>query len=233
MNFGEPETEEVVTRTHSPLGPSLPARLFAPIDNAHLTNAAFLKEDALLIDFGQSFPSSHPPTNYEPATIPHYLSPEARFDGKMDMSSDIWALACTIFEIRAGFPLFEVFIGGPDEILKEIVATLGKLPEPWWGAFENRHLWFDEDGMPKERERQQTLLPAEKTSIEQKLASIGSGDMPPATGTDGPMIERPGTRLDGVEIQLLRDLLEKMLRYLPQERINISEVVSHPWFTLE
>jgi len=35
--------------------------------------------------------------------------------------------------------LFEAFLGGDDEILKEIVATLGKLPEPWWGA-GNREL---------------------------------------------------------------------------------------------
>ncbi|KAG5649973.1 hypothetical protein H0H81_001274, partial [Sphagnurus paluster] len=214
INFGQPVTEEVVSRDHSPLGPSSPARLFAPIDNSHLTNSTFLQEDTLLIDFGQSFPSLHPPSDYEPATVPHYQSPEARFEGRIDMSSDIWALACTIFEIRAGFPLFEAFLGGPDEILKEVVATLGKLPEPWWGAFENHHLWFDEDGMPKGREFQQVLLPAEKTSIKHKLTSIGSQDLPPATGHDGPMMERPGTRLDEVEIQLLGNLLEKMLRYL-------------------
>lgn len=65
------------------------------------------------------------------------------------MWSDIWALLCTIIEIRAGFALFGAFLGGPDEIQKDIVETLGKLPEPWWSAFENHRLWFDENGMPK------------------------------------------------------------------------------------
>lgn len=148
------------------------------------------------------------------------------------MPSDIWALACAIFEIRAGFPLFEAFLGGDDEICKEIVTTLGKLPEPWWGAFENHHLWFDEDGKPKAQEFQQGLLPAKKTSIKQKLASIGNQDVPLATGNDGTMMELPGSRLEQNEIQLLGDLLEKMLRYRPQDRIKISEVVSHPWFAL-
>ncbi|KAF8957092.1 hypothetical protein BDZ97DRAFT_1763173 [Flammula alnicola] len=110
---------------------------------------------------------------YKPTTVPHYQSPEARFEGRIGMPFDVWALACTIFEIRAGFPLFEAFLGGADEVFKEIVATLGKLPEPWWGMFENHHLWFDEDGKPMARELQ-VLLPVEKTSITQKLASIGS-----------------------------------------------------------
>ncbi|RDB29753.1 Serine/threonine-protein kinase SRPK [Hypsizygus marmoreus] len=233
LNFGEPETEKLATRDGSPPGPHAPAQLIAPIENARLTDSTILQEDILLTDFGQSFSMIGPPKDYEPATVPHYQSPEARFEGRIGAPSDVWALACTIFQIRAGFPLFEAFLGGDDEILKEIVATLGKLPEPWWDAFENHHLWFDEDGMPKARELQQVLLPAEKTSIKQKLESVGGQDALPATGDDGPMMERPGTRLDKMEIQLLGDLLKKMLRYRPQGRIKMREVVAHPWFALE
>ncbi|KAF8810776.1 kinase-like protein [Phlegmacium glaucopus] len=233
LNFGQPETEEIVTCDHRPLGPHAPPRLIAPIDNALLTNSTLLQEDILLIDFGQSFSRFNRPTGYEPASVPQYLSPEARSEGMIGSPSDVWALACMIFEIRAGFPLFEAFPGGNDEVLKEIVSTFGKLPEPWWGAFENRHLWFDEDGKPKATVLQQVLLPAEKTSIKKKLASIGDQDVPPATGDDGPMMERPGTKLDKAEIQVLGDLLEKMLRFRPQDRIKMCEVVAHPWFALE
>jgi serine/threonine protein kinase len=168
-----------------------------------LTNSTLLREDILLIDFEQSF-SSCPPTNYEPATPP--LSVPRRSFRRKD-PSDIWALACTIFQIRAGFPLFEAFLGGDDEILKEIVATLGRLLEPWWGAFENLHLWFDEDGKSKAPKLQQVVLPAKETSIKQKLVSIGDQDEPLVTGDDGPMMERPGTRLDEVKIQVLGDFL--------------------------
>ena len=55
--------------------------------------------------------------------MPHYQSPEARFEGRIDITSDVWALASTIFEICARFSPFEAFLGGDDEILKEIVAT--------------------------------------------------------------------------------------------------------------
>ena len=233
LNFGHPETETMATRDHSPLGIHVPAHLVAPIDNALLTNPNLLQEEIVVIDFGQSFCISRLPTDYEPATVPHYLSPEARFEGNIGAPSDIWALGCTIFEIRAGFPIFETFFGGDDEVLMQTVATLGKLPLPWWNAFENRHLWFDEQGIPKTEELQKVLLHTEKTSIIQKLASIGTDDVPPVTGDDGPMMESRGTRLDECEIELLGDLLQKMLRYRPQDRISITDVISHPWFTFK
>jgi len=47
------------------------------------------------------------------------------------------------------------------------------------------------------------------------------------------MVEPSGTRLDKVEIELLGDLLEKMMRYQAEDRIKISEVVAHPWFAPE
>jgi serine/threonine-protein kinase SRPK3 len=45
-----------------------------------------------------------------------------------------------------------------------------------------------------------------------------------------PVFEKKGTRLKEDEVVLLVDLLEEMLRYLPDERITIEEVVQHPWF---
>ena len=44
------------------------------------------------------------------------------------------------------------------------------------------------------------------------------------------MAERFGTRLGDDEIEVLGDLLEKMLQYRPQDRIKMCEVVAHPWF---
>lgn len=44
------------------------------------------------------------------------------------------------------------------------------------------------------------------------------------------MIETVGTQLVEVEVELLNDLLAKMLKYDPEKRITIQEVVRHPWF---
>ena len=159
--------------------------------------------------------------------MPEYTPPEMYFEEKIGTPADVWGLACTIFQIHAGFPLFSSFL--KRDILKRIVETLGKLPDPWWGAFKERHKWFDEDGNPK------ATGTAKKTSIKQKLAMIGCQSAPPShhrsrSGIiDGPMTER-GTRLDDDEIEVLGDLLEKMLKYRLQDRIKMCEVVAHHWF---
>ena len=41
------------------------------------------------------------------------------------------------------------------EFLKETVEMLGRLPELWWGAaFEQRALWFEENGQPMSEQDQ-------------------------------------------------------------------------------
>jgi len=142
LNLGNPKMDKVRTSDGSPPRPHAPSHLIELIDFAYW-KSSFLQEDTLLIDFGQSFPVLHPPTGYKPATVPHYLSPEARFERNCGFPAYVWSLGCTISEIRAGLPLFDPFLGGYSRILKAIVQTLGKMPEPWWGAFEARHLWFD------------------------------------------------------------------------------------------
>ena len=44
------------------------------------------------------------------------------------------------------------------------------------------------------------------------------------------MVETTGTPLKEEEVVLLGDLLEKMLKYCPDERVTMQEVVQHPWF---
>jgi serine/threonine-protein kinase SRPK3 len=64
-----------------------------------------------------------------------------------------------------------------------------------------------------------------------KLLEIGEQDAPPSED-EGPMIENSRVRLPEEEVDLLADLLHKMLKYSPEERICIQDVIRHPWFTL-
>ncbi|KAJ8103489.1 kinase-like domain-containing protein [Lipomyces tetrasporus] len=107
---------------------------------ANLSNIEYKwsTEKVLLVDFGQSFMLQTPPPRNEVGFTMSY-SPEVYFERKMSVWSDIWALGCAIFEIRAGRQLFESFL----------VHILGKLPEPWWSSWDKRHVYFDEDGKPK------------------------------------------------------------------------------------
>lgn len=143
-------------------------------------------------------------------------------------------LGCAIFEIRSGFPLFSSFLGGDADILRQTVEMLGRLPDPWWGRFKERALWFEANGEPKSIQDQESagaLLHASKGSLREHLRSIGTQDEVPSND-EGAMIEQPGVRLCEEEVALLGNLLEKMLKYRPEDRIGMQEVIMHPWLEM-
>jgi serine/threonine-protein kinase SRPK3 len=235
--LGDLKMENVRTRDRQPPGPHnrshKPAMLVAPIQDSKMSDAMLLQESIVIGDFGQSYIVASPPLSYKPGTVLNYQSPEARFEGRVGLEADIWALGCAIFEICVGFALFKSFLGSDVNILRQMVETLGRLPDPWWAAFEQRALWFEGDRQPKSKQDQEhagVLLKAYRSSIRAKLLEIGKQD-DPLSEDEGPMIEKPGVRLHEEEVGLLEDLLEKMLKYIPEERIHIQDVIRNPWFT--
>lgn len=85
---------------------------------------------------------------------------------------------------------------------------------------------------PEEEQKEHTIITATKTSLLAKLLEVGSRGDPPIED-EGDMIEKTGTSLEEEEINLifivlLTDSLEKMLRYRPEDRITIKEVMGHP-----
>ncbi|KAK9372082.1 kinase-like domain-containing protein [Lipomyces chichibuensis] len=108
---------------------SAPEYLVEPANFSNIEYNCITKK-VLLVDFGQSFMLQTPPPPNEVGFTMSYCAPEVYFERRMSVWSDIWALGCTIFEMRAGRQLFESFLGGPHEVLLQIVQILGKLPEP-------------------------------------------------------------------------------------------------------
>lgn len=91
-----------------------------------------------IIDYGESCFISNP---REFCGIPKpYAAPELLFGGNPSVSSDIWALTCTLYQIRTSRKLFEV-TGWEDDEMSEIVGAwelpLGPLPEPY------RTVWYE------------------------------------------------------------------------------------------
>ena len=81
----------------------------------------------------------------------------------------------------------------------------------------------------EDQERAGVLLKTSKSSIREQLRSVGTQDEAPSVH-EGRMIEPSGVRLRKEEVELLGDLLGKMLKYRPEERIKMEEVITHPWF---
>lgn len=158
----------------------------------------------------------------------------------MSIASDVWALACTIHETRAGAQLFASFFGGNNEIIRQIVQTFGKLPEPWWSAWGRRSIYFGDDGKPNESWPDGIALAVEYP-LEAQIRDIGADDESDDQGSLEEMgcgegilksfMEQPGTRVADTEIVDLADLLRGMLKYNPVYRVSTDKALSHPRFS--
>lgn len=198
----------------------------------------WISEDILVIDFGQSFFATQPPSKGVGTPLA-YCAPELIFDDEGSVWSDAWALGCTIFEIRAGAGLFMSFFGGPDEVLRQMVQTFGRLPDQWWSRWENRDHFFDESGKPKEAWPNDTPLAVEYP-LRELIQDIGAEDECTKDGDsiandqEAPtrLIEPKGTRASDAEVDCMENLLSSILIYNPAQRSPVGVIAQHPWFTM-
>jgi len=114
--------------------------LVAPIEDSKMSHSTLLQENIVIGDFIHTYIVVSPPSSYEQGTVLNYQSPGARYEGHVGLEADIWALGCAISEFRAGFALF---LKSDVDILRQMVETLGRLPDPWWAAFDQRAIWFE------------------------------------------------------------------------------------------
>ncbi|KAL4790857.1 kinase-like domain-containing protein [Aspergillus venezuelensis] len=137
-------TEPVIREDGLFLDPGVPSELIVPkhlgpnYDKMNLTDARIK-----IVDFSEAFDpfkdkqyESHAPTVLAP--------PESRFtnagdlDEPLSFSADIWTLGCVIWEMIGGGQPFDAFPPTSDEVTKEHVEMLGKLPQRWWNQWEER-----------------------------------------------------------------------------------------------
>ncbi|KAK0115084.1 hypothetical protein ONS96_013554 [Cadophora gregata f. sp. sojae] len=112
-----------------------------------LVDPQWLSDRIMIIDFGIAFMEDQ--SSIDIGTPKNYCAPEFNFESPRSISSDIWALGCTIFEIRTGSCLFR-YRGIPtrDQILIATVKILGKLPDAWWDRWEEGRTWYDLEIQP-------------------------------------------------------------------------------------
>jgi serine/threonine protein kinase len=144
-------------------------------------------------------------------------------EDSIGLSCHLWALGCTLFEIRQQIPLFYM-IFGKDELLAEMVRLFGKLPERLWNKWESRGDLFNDqgeclrDGDIKEewtlkaalRKPMETVQPSGNYGKTSKMALVTSE----------------------AEQELIADLLYKLFCYESGERVSAEEVVEHGWFKM-
>jgi serine/threonine protein kinase len=232
--IGEPARAPLTTTTGKKHAcPSAPQYLVRPVRFHLLSNLHYITDQACLIDFGQSYEASHPPDDLGIPTP--YQSPEFVLERAVGQPSDIWALGNTLFEIRTGQKLFRPFDDDPDQYLSGMVKILGKLPERWWRKiWRNRSAFFlddpDDQGNPVETHPVK-LNGSRPRSLRTKIAAFGMEyEMSPVGCPGAPDI---CDKIPETEIAVFADLLSKLLRYEPHERISAREALDHEWFRID
>ncbi|KAL8387322.1 hypothetical protein RB595_009990 [Gaeumannomyces hyphopodioides] len=201
------------------LGPDVPAYLKFTIWLGKLPkDCAMPKTKIIIADFGSSY---HITADGMHKTRPSlgFAAPEALYDeGRcLSFGSDIWALACVIFEIFGGARLFQdAWNASSDHITWLWVLSLGKLPPEWWDKWEGRSKYFTEDG------------------------AIGPGGQPwpgsPISFDERFVDDIQATRLkNGLdafsvgEALAFKAMLRRMLAYRPEERPTAAELLRCEW----
>lgn len=151
----------------------------------------------------------------------NYLPPEVIIDDEnaIGPACDLWALGCTLFEIRRQMQIFYM-VYGKDELLTEMVQYFGRLPEKWWSKWEARPEYFNEEG---QRINLDGTMKETKITLEAALRHEVS--LPPQKEGD----EKKVLEISEEEIASCHDLLTKLFQYDPEKRLSAVEVVGHEW----
>ncbi|KAL8964916.1 MAG: hypothetical protein Q9183_004142 [Haloplaca sp. 2 TL-2023] len=214
--FSAPHKEPVQRLDGKPLGSSAPAYTVLPI-HAWVRAENVTESDIIITDFGEAYVANSEPR--EDLNTPLALQPpEALLKiGTIGMPADIWTLALTLVDSMGNGTLLEVFRGDRDDIMAEIVSSLGKPPEKWWKAWDKRHEFFNEDG---------TWLDEEVMDANGRCQDAVWRSLKHRVSRN---TIRDGVPLADDEIDALVAMLGGMLKYDPEERSTIEDVMSSEW----
>jgi serine/threonine protein kinase len=228
--ISSPKLKPVRRFDEEALTPHVPPEAFPPLRLFSKTVDQLTSDDArniLLADLGQVFrPEIEPiePVRGKECYVPlSERAPEALFrpDDFISYPSDIWSLACTIWDILGATSLF---IGADQDVLfADQLVALGpdKLPEAWRKEWEsegpdNKPTANDEVRPPRRyrREGTYTMLPLE-----------------PRFEDDVQYWRRRAERalFDEDEKKAILDLMRGMLAFDPKCRYTIADVLESEW----
>lgn len=229
--MGYPFKEKVRRLDSGPLDNTVPSYTVKPGDLLSLEQRIVIPK-ALIIDFGQAFYLHESPGRI--TTPAQFSSPEVLYRTKVTPAIDKWSLGCTVFEICSGYSLFKMIFNPRIDVLKDMVAMLGKPPEAMWQLWDERQKYFNADGTPKKAVGRQ--IEVSRYPLLNRVQDIGKMYQGLAHGTDGdPRLltrspEADDAKLTSVEQTHLYDLLSKMMIYDPERRLTLEAAMQHPFF---
>lgn len=168
--------------------------------------------DGYLFDFGLSeILKSQNPRHHRGGTL-LYCAPESILTGRMSLAGDLWALGVSLFSLAAEDYL--VSVPRSRTITQDDINTLHALQERLLVKFTPssfRSDCFDQDGKLKPKSFEKALLP-----VADVLTRI---------------FKNPETGLIPPKEAAFIDLVARLLKVDPKERITAKEALQHPFFT--
>ena len=139
-----------------------------------------------------------------------YRSPEVILGINYNETSDIWSLACMLFELATGDFLFEPRKGETfsknDDHLAQIIEAVGKMPKNFALSGFDSYKYFDKNGKLK-RIKKLIYYPIKDILVKKY-------------------------NFKEKEAKAFSDFLMPMLEYYPDKRASARELLKHPWLNM-
>ncbi|RAL16730.1 kinase-like protein [Aspergillus homomorphus CBS 101889] len=170
--------------------------------------------ELIISDYGTSFMISQTtaPTLHTPAL---YAPPEDFFNEPITQptAADIWTLGVSLYEVLGERPLFETFAWDRDDIVAEMVNTLGHPPSRGWNAWAKRSEFFEDDGSWVADFRRISTPVFRR--LRRRLWDMGRGETELLCEWD----------VAAGEFRALGELLQAMLAFEPAERPSADQLL--------
>ncbi|KAI0156285.1 kinase-like domain-containing protein [Pestalotiopsis sp. NC0098] len=166
-----------------------------------------------------------------------YTSPELLLGLEPGLGIDTWALACTMVEIRTGSSLFGEDFSSAADLVAEYEKYLGPLPEPYQAAWQHMSAIAGGQGAEIGGKASDASASDQQSSITIPIHTLIGGEMvikKASSSTKDGSGETGITesyQLSRAEVVILGDLLCRILKYNVEERLTISEIIHHSWFS--
>lgn len=222
--YGEPETVPISRLDDKPLTSNVPAYAVEPL---YLGKKAqeFTLADAkglILSDFGEAFcPETEQRLGRECNTPVAKKAPEALFepDALLSFPSDIWSLGTAIWEIL-GMKFIFSEAETQDEIVAQQIDVLGSsnFPGTWREHWERQSEEDEEDHkeIPRRPTGPRDAWPSLEDAFEEFVQKYRRKR------------QEAGT-FDERETQAILELMRGMLKFRPEERLTVDEVLKSEW----
>ncbi|GKY98133.1 hypothetical protein MPSEU_000771100 [Mayamaea pseudoterrestris] len=214
------------------------------------------KSAVKVIDFGSSCRSNKRMYSYIQSRF--YRSPEVMLGLPYSVSIDMWSLGCILAEMHTGEPLFS---GSDQfDQMQKIVKLLGMVPDPMLDKANDsiKYQFFEKtktlSGYEEWQLRQSKAPSGKQASDAKESSNSGGGTSSPESEPKSPVTpsQDPIASLREVitagsrqkkkyppsetynsqrNYDMFVDLVYKMLAYRPEDRINPTEALKHPFLT--